>query len=92
MIEINLLGGMCPVQAEGYYHVDLKRYPFYLRGRGTRLVLSVFKNETDFNNLDNHIWEREIVYPYPEAGYVSTEKCQSFIEEAYKDFVTEKYV
>jgi hypothetical protein len=32
--EITLIGGQCPVQAEGYIVLEEKTYPFYFRSRG----------------------------------------------------------
>ena len=79
--EIEWLGGLCPVQAEGT--IDDK--PFYFRSRGTHWSFTVG------SDIIKPEWYYEEEYgEWPSAGWISEEEALSFIEKAAIKY-TERY-
>lgn len=75
-IEIDGLGGNCPVQAEG--HIDGK--PFYFRARGERWQIGIGGADT----ILEPEWYHEEPYgslPF-EAGWMDEEEASAFIVKA----------
>lgn len=77
-LEITLLGGSCPVQAEG--RIDGE--PFYFRARGSHWSLSI-GGEDPVMTPD---WYHEEPYgqgPF-DAGWMNRDEAQAFIEKGAK--------
>lgn len=74
-IRIDLIGGNCPVQAEGL----IDGAPFYFRARGSRWSLSV----GGANVIGDPEFYHEEAYgdgPY-DAGWMGQEEARAFIEK-----------
>jgi hypothetical protein len=71
-IDIEWLGGNCPVQAEGTFD----GVPFYFRARGTGVTVDVGEDWT---------WCGP-EYEWPHAGGISPDTARAFIGEAYDDW------
>ena len=71
-IEIDMLGGNCPVQAEG--KIDGK--PFYFRSRGSEWSLRIGGDP-----ICDPEWEHYEDYPGGEydAGWITEDEARSFI-------------
>ncbi len=70
-IEIDYLGGQCPVQAEG----KINGVPFYFRARGEHWSLSIGPNP---------VWHYSEAYgdgPY-DAGWMGHEEARQFIDKS----------
>jgi len=73
-LQIDWLGGNCPVQAEG----TIDGVPFYFRSRGDRWSFGVGPEP-----VGDPEWEH--IEPYgewPEAGWITTEQAEAFINKA----------
>lgn len=74
IIEIDYLGGNCPVQAEG----TIDGQPFYFRARGDSWSLGIGGDP-----VGAPAWERDEVYGvWPDAGWMSEQEAMAFIEAA----------
>lgn len=70
IIVIDLIGGNCPVQAEG----TINGAPFYFRARGARWRVEVG---------EPHFWSMEQPFgEWPDAGWMSEDDARGFIEIA----------
>jgi len=73
-IEIDFLGGNCPVQAEG--RINGQR--FYFRSRGQSWTLGI-----GGELIETPAWEHAEWYgEWPEAGWITTEQAEAFIRQA----------
>ncbi|MEP3616861.1 hypothetical protein [Parasphingorhabdus sp.] len=75
-IVIDMIGGNCPVQAEG----TIEGKPFYFRARGQHWSLSVGGQDP----VINPDWSYEEAYgegPF-DAGWMSEEEARGFLEKA----------
>jgi hypothetical protein len=75
-IDIDTIGGNCPVQAEG----TINGKPFYFRARGTHWSLRVGGADV----VGDPAWEYEEPYgegPY-DAGWMSEQEARQFIDRA----------
>lgn len=73
-LQIDWLGGNCPVQAEG----TIDGVPFYFRSRGDKWSFGVGPEP-----VGDPEWEH--IEPYgewPEAGWITTEQAEAFINKA----------
>lgn len=86
-LEINSLGGNCPVQAEG--QVDGE--PFYFRARGAHWSMSIGSDTPDTSALG--VYGRDVVSNpkwfyeedfgvWPDAGWMSEDEARAFIDQA----------
>jgi hypothetical protein len=74
LIDITLLGGNCPVQAEG----TVNGVPFYFRARGARWTMGIGGDV-----VGNPDWRVELPYGTDyEAGWMSLEEAEAFIRIA----------
>lgn len=69
-IQIDSLGGNCPVQAEGTFD----GVPFYFRARGCSVTCDVGDDDWCWTGPE---------YEHPLAGWISQETALAFIGEAY---------
>lgn len=75
-VEIQTLGGNCPVQAEG----RIDGYGFYFRARGDQWSLEIYTGPEG-------PWEYEEDYGvWPAAGWMEKEEAEEFIYKAAKLF------
>ena len=75
MLEIDFLGGNCPVQAEG----TIDGRPFYFRSRGEHWSMSIGGDDVVYDPE----WHYEEEYgPWPDAGWISDDQAMAFIEKA----------
>lgn len=84
-INIEYIGGNCPVQAEGI----IDGYPFYFRARGNTWRLEVCLDKSQPVNClvwweaECGVWEHEENYGERfEAGWMSKEEACQFINKA----------
>jgi hypothetical protein len=82
-IEIDWLGGNCPVQAEG----KIGGKPFYFRARGSAWAIAIGGDlyATTFGNAtDSRGWLYQEEYPGGPfaAGWMSEAEARAFIEQA----------
>jgi hypothetical protein len=68
-VDIEWMGGLCPVQAEGTFD----GVEFYFRARGTSVTVDVGENWTWYGPE----------YEWPDAGWISEETARSYVNEAY---------
>lgn len=83
VIDIDSIGGNCPVQAEG----TINGWPFYFRARGEHWSLSVA--EPGFEACGEEVWDYEEEYgdgPYA-AGWMEVDEAHGFIAKAAALFV-----
>lgn len=76
-VEINIdwLGGNCPVQAEG----TINGKPFYFRARGESWSLSV----GGIDAVSDPEWEHSEWYgEWPAAGWMTPEEAEAFLRQA----------
>jgi hypothetical protein len=81
-IQIAMIGGQCPVQAEGT--IDGK--PFYFRARGQHWELRIGDDP-----MAATAWSHRQAYgnePYA-AGWMTEDEARKFIVEAAKSFHTD---
>lgn len=90
-LEIDGIGGLCPVQATGYLGDD--KYPFYFRARGDGWSFDVWPANPQEWEKSSDLPQAPVIYceehPYgvwPEAGYMPTEEAEEFIKEAAERF------
>lgn len=82
-MDIQTLGGHCPVQAEG----TINGKPFYFRSRGDSWSMSIGGSDI----IINPEWYYEEDYgTWPEAGYITDEEAKTFIGLAADKYVAEK--
>lgn len=74
-IEIDWLGGNCPVQAEGTFD----GVPFYFRARGTSVTCDVGDPPAEW------AW-RGPQYEWPDAGWIGEDAARAFIAAAYDEW------
>jgi hypothetical protein len=83
-IEITMLGGNCPVQAEG----TVDGFPFYFRARGEHWSMNI----GDVDPVCDPIWSH--VEPYGtekfDAGWMNEDEARSFIDRAAAMFVASR--
>ncbi len=73
-ITIDMFGGNCPVQAEGF----IKGAPFYFRSRGESWSFGVGDDP-----VGNPNWEHMEFYGvWPDAGWITEEQAMDFIIKA----------
>lgn len=73
-VVIDLIGGNCPVQAEG----TIGGEPFYFRARGARWSIGVGGEP-----VGAPVWHYEEPYgDWPEAGWITEEEARAFIAKA----------
>jgi hypothetical protein len=78
-IEIDWLGGNCPVQAEG----RINNQPFYFRARGDEWSLRIGGDEP----VSNPEWRYEEPYgQWPDAGWMTEDEARAFIKLAAEKF------
>jgi len=71
-IEIDMLGGNCPVQAEG----TIEGHPFYFRARGSHWSLEISPPP----GISGALWEYGRYYaPWPHAGWMTEDEALAFI-------------
>lgn len=74
-IAIALIGGNCPVQAEG----DINGEPFYFRARGSRWSMEIGGNPVH----GAAEWEYGESYgAWPDAGWMTEDEARAFIAKA----------
>lgn len=77
-ISIELIGGQCPVQAEG----KINGHAFFFRARGTRWSMEIAPSPS-VSALDPQAWRWEETFAtWPDAGYISQEEALAKIEHA----------
>ena len=73
-IEIEWLGGNCPVQSEG----TVAGCPYYFHARGNR-----WSFEVRTESSENPVWQhRENYGTWPEAGWITEDEARAFIVKA----------
>jgi hypothetical protein len=73
-LEIDWIGGNCPVQAEGTFD----GHAFYFRARGTVVTLDVGDDEWSWTGPQ---------YEWPDAGWISEDTARAFIADAYDEWL-----
>jgi len=82
-VVIDVIGGNCPVQAEGT--VDGK--PFYFRARGDEWSMSIGGDDI----IMSPEWYYEEAYgDWPEAGWMPEDEARAFIAKAAAAYHAEK--
>lgn len=81
LIEITLIGGNCPVQAEG----TVNGVPFYFRARGKRWSMSIGGQP-----VGDPAWYYEEAYGDDyEAGWMPVEMAETFLRLAARRWLDE---
>lgn len=79
-VTIDIIGGLCPVQAEG----RIDGMPFYFRARGERWSLEIGQLGSD-PGLDPPLWTMQGWHGvWPDAGYIDEHEARSLIAQAVK--------
>lgn len=78
-IKIDMIGGNCPVQAEGKINGE----PFYFRARGEHWSMSIGGTDVVGNP---HWYYEEDFGVWPDAGWMTEKQAREFISEAAQKF------
>ena len=82
MLNIQNIGGWCPVQAEG----TVGGKPFYFRARGNQWSMAIGGDP-----IETPGWFREDEYgASPDAGYMPLDEARAFIEICAADYLAGK--
>lgn len=82
--QIDMIGGNCPVQAEG--HIG-GRTKFYFRARGDQWSMSIGGRDL----IGNPSWYYSEPYGvWPEAGWMPEAEARDFIDKAIKRYWSER--
>lgn len=91
-VEIDMIGGNCPVQAEGYVITPKGKHRFYFRARGTTISMDVTEDPAagDPLSIDDQdgVWTWSFRYGWTyEAGWITEAFARGCIDEAAGVFV-----
>lgn len=82
-IVITEIGGVCPVQAEGY----IAGKPFYFRSRGSQWSIAIGGKDLICNPEYKYT---ENYGEWPQAGFISEEEAIEFINRAGKEYIKKR--
>lgn len=82
-IHIDYIGGYCPVQAEG----NVNGVPFYFKSRGEHWSIGIGGDDPICEPGWSHV---EKYGTWPDAGYITLEQAQEFINKGAALYLEEK--
>lgn len=90
-VHVDMFGGNCPVQAEGWFEADGNKHRFYFRARGQSVTCDVTIDPSKGDPLslkNDEVWHWGFSYGKAfHAGWIEPEFALGCLAEAYSLFM-----